>query len=232
MNFFDDFPDIYKSYSIIWFARLDIALGKDPAERIMIGLQKEQAEKDYEAACRRKDIKEIKEGFRWQFNNQSINCSRVIAPYDSPDVGTIIYCDLGPVEHSGVYVGDNSVVQLNGEGIIEKVSLYQFSHSFLTLNPVIYIPFDEHDKKCFGYETSGVSTFATKKRALKMLGEKRYYNLILDNCHQFSAGCLTGEFENAKNFLYLLKWAVQEYGNNNKPIIWEKWDWIDHILIK
>ena len=45
-----------------------------------------------------------------------------------PGVGAPIYCDLGfnTVEHSGIYVGNNEVVHLNGNGQIEKVSLDGF----------------------------------------------------------------------------------------------------------
>ena len=43
----------------------------------------------------------------------------------------------------------------------------------------------------------------------------------MDNCHQFTAGCLTGNFEEAKNFLWMVKDASAEVlGSDN----WRHWD--------
>jgi hypothetical protein len=39
--------------------------------------------------------------------------------YKSPAIGSLVFCQLGPVEHSGIYIGNNQIVQLNGKGQIE-----------------------------------------------------------------------------------------------------------------
>lgn len=39
------------------------------------------------------------------------------------------------------------------------------------------------------------SCFETYYRAIDMLGKKRNYHFLFDNCHQFCAGCITGRFE-------------------------------------
>ena len=54
-----------------------------------------------------------------------------------------------------------------------------------------------------------------------MVGKSRDYNFIMDNCHQFTSGCLTGDFENADNFLWMLKDTAGEVlGADN----WRLWD--------
>lgn len=43
------------------------------------------------------------------------------------------------------------------------------------------------------------------RRAKKMVGRYRDYSLVFDNCHQFTSGCITGNFENSDNFWSFLK---------------------------
>ena len=42
----------------------------------------------------------------------------------SPYMGSILYIDMafGFADHSGVYVGNGQVVELSGEGVVQKVS--------------------------------------------------------------------------------------------------------------
>ena len=41
----------------------------------------------------------------------------------TPKVGSIVYCNLALVaEHTGIYVGDNKIIHLNGSGLVEMVS--------------------------------------------------------------------------------------------------------------
>jgi cell wall-associated NlpC family hydrolase len=41
----------------------------------------------------------------------------------SPVVGSVVYCDLAlTTEHSGIYVGENQIVHLDGDGDIQIVS--------------------------------------------------------------------------------------------------------------
>ncbi|NCU39949.1 hypothetical protein EOL99_03600 [Candidatus Falkowbacteria bacterium] len=139
-----------------------------------------------------------------------------------PAFGTIVYCNIGPVEHSGVYIRNGKIAQLNGNGKIELVSPRQFTDSISTLNKKIMVPFPKDH--LWEYGTS-VSSYATGERALSMIGDKRDYNFILDNCHQFCAGCITGKFDNEINFLFFLKNLIQQVEYIGEPITWFEWDW-------
>ena len=50
----------------------------------------------------------------------------------------------------------------------------------------------------------------------------RNYNVLFDNCHQFTCGCLTGKFENPNNFFWMveneikLQYAIEYF-------VWQEW---------
>lgn len=130
----------------------------------------------------------------------------------TPKVGSIVYCDLalGYAEHSGVYIGDNKIVHLNRHGDIEVVT----PRSFIKNTPAIGIYVS-----CHGPNAKGCKH--TAQRAENMVGKKRDYNVFFNNCHQFSSGCLTGDFENSDNLLLLLKYTANDKLKVNS---WRVWD--------
>lgn len=132
-----------------------------------------------------------------------------------PVMGSILYCDLAlVVEHSGIYVGNGKIAHLDGSGKIEIVTARQFLKRLGGLNPAssIYVSCNE--------ETAvGSSRIGHLARA--MAGGERSYNVILDNCHQFASGCITGNFDNADNFLWMLKHTAENELNTNN---WRVWD--------
>ncbi|MEZ2902138.1 lecithin retinol acyltransferase family protein [Acinetobacter terrestris] len=132
-----------------------------------------------------------------------------------PVRGSVVYCDLtlgnGIAEHTGIYIGNNKIVHLNRYGFIEAVSPKQFISGWTTgFN--IYV-------SCQGDSAVGCDEAADF--AESMVGSIRNYNVLIDNCHQFSAGCLTKDPENYNNFLWFLKdEAKKRLGADN----WRLWD--------
>ncbi|MCS7460829.1 lecithin retinol acyltransferase family protein [Paenibacillus doosanensis] len=135
-----------------------------------------------------------------------------------PETGSIIYTELafGAAEHSGIYLGYNRVIHLNGQGYIEEVSLHEFTGHITTFNHEIYVP-------CYSDMDLAVSFPSAAGRAIDKIGSTRDYNVILDNCHQFCAGCVTDDFNNSCNFLWMLKDLVRE--KHGSSVTWRKWDW-------
>lgn len=134
-----------------------------------------------------------------------------------PAYGSLLYCELGfgTMEHSGIYVGNNKVIDLDGKGNIKRVNFKEFTSHITTVDTEIWVPCDSDDNPI------GLSYAAN--RAVEMLGETRNYNLILDNCHQFSSGCITGDFENADNFLWMVKDTFKkQFGSS---VNWKQWKW-------
>lgn len=133
-----------------------------------------------------------------------------------PQVGSLVYCDIvtGYAEHSGIYVGKRRIVHLNGDGLIESVSPQEFIGRLGGFNTAmsIYV-------SC--YETKAVGSYIVADRARIAVGKKRDYSLIFDNCHQFSAGCLTGNFDNSCNFMWMLKDESKKHLNSNSWRIWD-----------
>lgn len=129
-----------------------------------------------------------------------------------PKIGSILYCDLafGYMDHSGIYIGNNQIVHLSGDGNIEIVSPKEFIDGGTACS--IYV-------SC--QDTSAVGSANVAKRAKNMIGTSRNYSFIFNNCHQFSAGCLSGDFENSHNFLWMLKDESAKWLGSDT---WRYWD--------
>jgi len=135
---------------------------------------------------------------------------------DSPQVGSVVYCDLaaGYGDHSGIYIGNNQIVHLDGSGNIEVVTPTQFVNRLGGFNTAmsIYVSCNE---------TTPVGSYLVSDRARIQIGKERDYSLLLDNCHQFTSGCLHGDFDNSHNFLWMLKDEVKTHLNGNSWRIWD-----------
>ena len=123
---------------------------------------------------------------------------------------SIVTIFFGVAEHSGIYVGDNEIVQLSGSGEIELVDPKEFVEN--TTGISIYVSCDEDE---------AVGDVQVAERARSQVGRSRDYNFLMDNCHQFSAGCLTGDFENSNNFLWMLKDEASDVLGSNTWRVWE-----------
>lgn len=136
-----------------------------------------------------------------------------------PVRGSVVYCDLtlgnGIAEHTGIYIGNNKIVHLNRHGFIEAVSPKQFISGWTTgFN--IYV-------SCQGDSAVGcdkAADFAESK-----IGCTRNYNVFMDNCHQFSAGCLMKDPENYNNFLWFLKDEAKKRLGADNWRLWDKNNW-------
>jgi len=131
---------------------------------------------------------------------------------DEPEIGSVLYCDLafGYAEHSGIYIGNNEIVNLHGNGKIEIVSPEEFIEGTTAIS--IYVScIDEYP----------VGSIEVARRAKNMVGSKVDYNLLFNNCHQFTSGCLTGDFKNSDSFLWMLKDTAKKVLGCNT---WRVWD--------
>ena len=131
----------------------------------------------------------------------------------TPQKGSVLYCDLsfGIAEHSGIYVCDNRIVHLNGKGEIEVVSPAAFLSPFALQD--IYV-------SCM--ENNAVGSERVANHALSMVGKKRNYNFVMNNCHQFTTGCLTEDFENSSKLLTFLKMQAEKTLNTDTWSLWDR----------
>lgn len=117
-------------------------------------------------------------------------------PPVSPVPGSIVICKLaGPLaEHSGIYIGDcqygkDIIVDLhitnNGNYEIGAVTAEKFLSNVIG-DHRIYV------------STNGTEAIGNKdiaRRALESIGNCGKYNIIGDNCHMFSAYCISGKYQ-------------------------------------
>lgn len=113
-----------------------------------------------------------------------------------PVEGSILYTDLlgEYAQHSGVYIGHGRIVELNRHGDIQIVSPREFMSG--GTGTEIHV-------SCIGSRAIGSREVAG--RAYRKVGQRRDYHMLLNNCHQFASGCLSGNYENDDNFLWMLK---------------------------
>jgi hypothetical protein len=112
----------------------------------------------------------------------------------TPVNGSVLYCDLLCASHSGIYIGSNQIVHLNGDGEIECVSPREFIARLDGINTAISIYVS-----CAGMTPVGSQSAADF--AKRSVGTQSDYNLLTNNCHQFVANCLTNGIE--KRVLHL-----------------------------
>ena len=132
---------------------------------------------------------------------------------EEPEPGCVVYCDLtlGLMEHSGIYVGNNTIIHLTKDGVVERCTPAQFMKGTTGLN--IYVG-------CFNQFPAGSPEVA--RRAIDFADKVRFrdYGLMTNNCHIFCEYCITGK-ENTSTFLTFLKLACeQNLAVNN----WRIWD--------
>lgn len=131
-----------------------------------------------------------------------------------PVAGSVVYCDVYAVEHSGIYLGKGRIVHLNGSGEVEVVDAETFLNRLDGFNNAMSIYVSSADGVAVGNPN-------VARRARRQLGKTRNYNVIMDNCHQFASGCLTGQFDNADNFCWMLRGTAAKVLGARE---WRVWD--------
>ena len=129
----------------------------------------------------------------------------------TPVRGSVLYCDMafGNMDHSGIYVGRNLIVQLGRSGDIEYVSPREFIEGTTAIS--IYVSCI--DESAVGYER-------VADRAEASVGSTRDYSFLTNNCHIFCSECLTGQ-SNSDTFRWMLKHTVEQMMGVNT---WRVWD--------
>ena len=159
-----------------------------------------------------------------------------------PAVGSVVYCGLGirAIFHSGIYVGEERIVELHGSGEVRAVSPEQFTRDALIGWALIArvgafivapipsalavvgstAPFDSMKihVSCRGHRAVGSDCVASRARS--EIGQPRPYSLLKYNCHHFTCECLTGRRIKTARFLP----AVMEQAENRlRADAWPIW---------
>lgn len=128
--------------------------------------------------------------------------------------GSIVVCDLasGFADHSGIYVGRNRIIELNGDGYFRKVSPQEFvSDGTLRTGKTIYVACRDGNP---------ITARGITSRARQALGTRVNYCEISNNCHKFTAHCVTGWRPAPTTFAELEELLTEQFGE----IHWEEAD--------
>lgn len=107
--------------------------------------------------------------------------------------GSIVACDLAiGLDHTGIYIGRNRIVERNGDGKIRKVSIKDFFNSSTLRSGVTLYAACVNGKIIASPETA--------KRAREAVGTDSGYHLIDNNCHKLTAYLSTGRRHDITTF--------------------------------
>lgn len=133
------------------------------------------------------------------------------------EAGAILMCSLalGAAEHTGIYLGDGKVAELKGTGEIRSISLEEFISST-----------DVRTGR-YAYAASKVNgdiliSKEAEINAKNSLYEYWDYSLLTNNCHKFTAGCITGDFDNIYVAFTLLEQLINFSLGNMLGVRWRK----------
>ncbi len=155
---------------------------------------------------------------------------RLITP---PPAGTPLLVSLAlAFEHTGVYLGGNRVLELNGEGYVKDVSLTQFINgtsdgtSLIRNGTRIFAACDARTRRPLASKRTLETARAVIEAGVPRLG----YDVAQFNCHLFTAACIRGVLPGERRFPLSLGGGVASVGklerllsktlNHGKEICW------------
>lgn len=133
-----------------------------------------------------------------------------------PKRGSILHCSLYGVEHTGIYLENNRIVDLSGDGSIRLKKPEEFIAGTSAL--AIYVACTD---------TTPLYRSIIADRAEKMIGSRKDYHLLMDNCHRFTGYCVTGEDKErlVNTFSELQMKITSEFNiTRNNEFTWRVWE--------
>ena len=127
----------------------------------------------------------------------------------APKVGAIVCCGIGGVlDHTGIYVGDNTIVELAGNGLVKGVSMERFLTE--RSGKHIFIACDSNAQPLINE--------AAAQQAIAQIFNYYDYDMINNNCHRFIWQC----FAQNDNELTTFKTLSRKLANYfNRVVYWD-----------
>ncbi len=108
-----------------------------------------------------------------------------------PEVGAIVCCGVGGVlDHTGIWVGDNTIIELDGNGLVKPVSPQRFTDD--RSGNGIFVACDSLGKP--------LHNKIAAQNAIEQIYQLRDYHLFDNNCHQFIWQCFQPNAETITTF--------------------------------
>jgi hypothetical protein len=126
-----------------------------------------------------------------------------------PTMGSLVCCGIGGLlEHTGIWIGDNTIIELDGNGLIKPISVQRFTKERSGKN--IFIACDSKAKP--------MADKVAASRAQKKIFQCINYHVIDNNCHQFIWQCFRPHDSNLSTFKELNIRLAKLF---NKKIYWD-----------
>lgn len=130
----------------------------------------------------------------------------------TPCIGAIVCCGIGGVlDHTGIWLGDNMIVELAGTGLIKAVSSQRFISE--RSGKQIFIACDSLGKPLANVEAA--------RRASEQIFQYQKYHMLDNNCHQFVWQCFNPTDSNLSTLKSLSCRLAQYY---DRMIYWDVCD--------
>jgi len=126
-----------------------------------------------------------------------------------PEIGAIVCCGIvGVLDHTGIWLGDNSIAELDGNGLIKPISSQRFIKE--RSGKQIFIA-------CDSLAQPLLSEIAANNAA-QQLFQYRDYHVLDNNCHQFVWQCFNKSTTPITTFRQLNDKIAQFF---NRKIYWD-----------
>jgi len=108
-----------------------------------------------------------------------------------PKVGSIVCCGLGGIlDHTGIYIGDGTIVELAGSGLVKAVSMERFLDE--RSGKQIFIACDSKGEPLVNHLAA--------QRATEQVFNYYEYDFINNNCHRFIWQCIVQRDDDISTF--------------------------------
>lgn len=129
-----------------------------------------------------------------------------------PIEGAIVCCGIGGIlEHTGIWVGDNTIVELDGNGLIKPVSAQRFTQQ--RSGKGIFIACDSQGMP--------LASEVAAHRAISQIFQARDYHLFDNNCHEFVWQCFRVSTNNITTFKALSRNVADLF---DRVVYWDSCD--------
>ncbi|NMP32544.1 hypothetical protein HII17_13340 [Thalassotalea sp. M1531] len=129
-----------------------------------------------------------------------------------PTVGSIVCCGIGGIlDHTGIWVGDDTIIELDGNGLIKPISPSRFTKE--RSGNKIFVACDS--------KANPLSSELAAQRAIEQIYQYLDYHLIENNCHQFIWHCIAPNDTGLTTFKQLNQRLAKLH---NKKVYWDLCD--------
>lgn len=129
-----------------------------------------------------------------------------------PKVGAIVCCGIGGVlDHTGIWVDDDTIIELDGEGLIKPISVKRFTKE--RSGKHIFIACDSN--------AIPLACESAAEQAISQIFQARKYHVLDNNCHQFVWQCFEGKDKKVVTFKDLNHCLAKKF---NRKIYWDLCD--------